>query len=502
MKKIDSVLVVDDELVMCNLLSDVLKDKGYKVDYTQNAIEGLKAITKGHYDVIIIDLKLPGMDGIELLREVKLKEDPSAVAIVITGHASLESAQHALRLGAYDYITKPFEISKICFTIRRAMAHRKLINANKDLVGQLQKERNELEHKVNERVREAEFIYNLGREISLSLDLEKIAQIIVESLSIELNLEKCAILLLDDATEELSIKFAQGIDKKDIEKTRLKKGEKISGWALEQKEIVHLENINSDIRFAKRTKERYYYHSLVCIPLMVKGKAIGVINLNNKKSKEKFTDSDIHLLKEVTAEISLNIENAKLYNSLQKLYISTVKALTSAIDSKDSYTKAHSEHVTDYAMAIAEEIGLSSSQIEIIREASQLHDLGKIGIHDYILTKSGKLTPREWEEVKLHALKGAELIKPWGVIKKGVLELIKQHHERYDGRGYPYGYKKNEVELGARIMAVADAYDAMLSERPYRAAYSKEEALKELKANSGSQFDPRVIKAFLKLLNK
>ena len=174
------ILVIDDELVICTLLADVLKDKGYNVDYTQSATKGLKAIAKGDFDVIIIDLKMPEMDGIELLREIKLKEDPDAVVVVITGHGSLASAQHALRLGAYDYITKPFRPDRIYFTIRRAIASKNLVSKNKELIDQLQEQRNSLEERVKQGVREAEFVYYIAREISASLELEKILKNIVQ----------------------------------------------------------------------------------------------------------------------------------------------------------------------------------------------------------------------------------------------------------------------------------------------------------------------------------
>ena len=497
----DRILVVDDELVMCNLLADMLREKGYHVEYAQSATEGLKARAKGNFDIIVADIKMPGMDGIEFLREVKLKEDPEAVVIVITGYGSLESAQRALRLGAYDYITKPFDTDKIYFTVRRAIASRKLIKTNKELVLQLKEERNKLEQRVKERIKEAEFVYCIAREILSTLDFDKILRSIVDRLTDELNLERCAVLLLDNTTDELFIKYARGLNRQSIERTKIKKGEKISGWVMEQDELVHSEDVNRDSRFARRKQEKYYTRALISIPLVVKNECIGVININNKKTGERFTDSELQLFREIAAELSIGIENARLYKNLQEVYIRTIKALTLAIDAKDHYTEAHSEHVTTYAVDIARELGLGLMEIEAIKEASQLHDLGKIGVHDYILIKPEKLTPQEWEEIKLHALKGAEILEPLG-FKKEVTELIKQHHERYDGKGYPQGYKADEIALGARIMTAADAYDAMITKRPYRKAYSKKEAVEELKKNSGSQFDPRVINAFLKVLEK
>jgi HD-GYP domain-containing protein (c-di-GMP phosphodiesterase class II) len=145
---------------------------------------------------------------------------------------------------------------------------------------------------------------------------------------------------------------------------------------------------------------------------------------------------------------------------------------------------------------------LSAKEVDEIKQACELHDLGKIGIHDYILTKSEKLTPQEWEEVRLHSLKAAEILEPLRFLKESV-KLIQQHHERYDGKGYPYRLKGKSIHLGASIMAVADAFDAMISERPYREKpLTKQEAVKEIRRNSGTQFDPQVVNAFSKIVDK
>ena len=186
---------------------------------------------------------------------------------------------------------------------------------------------------------------------------------------------------------------------------------------------------------------------------------------------------------------------------VKNVYMSAISSLVSAIDAKDSYTGRHSENVTRYAVAIAEQLAVSNDELENISIAAKLHDLGKIGIHDYVLTKPGKLTEDEWKEIKQHTVKGVAILEPLNFLN-GILEIVKQHHERFNGKGYPDGIKADGIRLGARIIAVADAFDAMLSDRPYRGAYSLEGAIGELKKNSGFQFDPEVVKAFLEVLKK
>lgn len=199
-------------------------------------------------------------------------------------------------------------------------------------------------------------------------------------------------------------------------------------------------------------------------------------------------------------ELTKNL--SRLYENLRTTYIKTIRALAQTIDAKDHYTHSHSENVSKYAVKIAESMGLYTQEVELIRQACELHDIGKIGINDSILTKETELTVEEKEQIKLHSLKGAQILEPLNFLV-GVMELVRSHHEHYDGSGYPDGHKGEEIPLGARIIHVADAYDAMISARAYRKTpLTKQEAIIELKINSGRQFDPKVIEAFLKVVNE
>lgn len=191
-----------------------------------------------------------------------------------------------------------------------------------------------------------------------------------------------------------------------------------------------------------------------------------------------------------------------LYEDLRETYMRTIKALAQAIDARDHYTHSHSENVTKYAEMIALEMRLDVQKIDEIKDACQLHDLGKIGVHDSILVKPGRLTQEEFEQVKLHALKGAQILEPLKFLE-GVIRIVKQHHERYDGKGYPFGLRGSQIDIGARVMTLADSYDAMVSARTYRPIpLTKEEAIEEIKKSSGTQFDPRVVEAFLIVADK
>ncbi|MFC1646338.1 HD domain-containing phosphohydrolase [Candidatus Omnitrophota bacterium] len=495
-----NILVIDDELVICEFLNDLLSEKEYTVKYVLSGEEGIRAFQEDSFDVVMCDLKIPDMDGIQVLEKIK-SLGPDSIFIVITGYPSFETVQAALRLGAYDYITKPFNLEEMSFVIKRAIDFRKLVLTNKRLTKELEQQNIKLEEKVKESTKELTLLYRIGRDIASTLKLDVVLETIVDKVSAVLELEICSIVLVDKDSGKLSIRYARGLDKQIINKTKIEIGEPISGWIIQHREAVLVDDIEADPRFSRRNNEKYYTHSFISAPLLVKGEVIGIINANNKKSKQPFTEDDLRFVKGVASEAAIAIENARLYTSLEDTYIRTVLALTSAIDARDHYTRSHSEHVTKYAVAIAQEMGLSELLIKEIKRACQLHDLGKIGVHDFILNKPSMLDPQEWEEIRSHVLKGVEILRPLTFLS-GVIKLVEQHHEKYNGKGYPFGIKGEEIKLGARIIAVVDSFDAMITKRPYRKPFSKEKAIQELKSNSGTQFDPKAVEALLRVLER
>lgn len=240
--------------------------------------------------------------------------------------------------------------------------------------------------------------------------------------------------------------------------------------------------------------------------LIKKGIELHALTVANHKLIQGLNEHNISLQKQNTL-LAKRIEEStrnltRLYEDLRSTYMRTIKVLAHAIDARDHYTHSHSENVARYAVAIAEELRLSAKEIEIIREACELHDLGKIGVEDSILLKPSSLTEEEWRQIKRHPIMAVEILEPLTFLN-GVTDLVKQHHEHYDGTGYPDNRKGDEILLGARIIHLADAYDAMISARAYRKTpFSKEEAILEIKKNNGTQFDPKVVEAFLRIVDK
>ena len=205
-------------------------------------------------------------------------------------------------------------------------------------------------------------------------------------------------------------------------------------------------------------------------------------------------------MKVFASQVAIALQEARHYEDIHKNYFDTMHALVLAEETRDPYTRGHTERVTKYAISIGRSLNLSLSELEVLRYAGEVHDIGKISIPDFILGKPGKLTPAERAMIELHPVRGAELLEPLEFLKPA-LPAVRHHHERYDGTGYPDGLEKEKIPLLARILACADAFDAMTSDRPYRRRkLTTEEALAEIKNNVGSQFDPRVAHSFIHLL--
>ncbi len=239
--------------------------------------------------------------------------------------------------------------------------------------------------------------------------------------------------------------------------------------------------------------------SMLMLPLVSKGETIGIVDIGSVHPA-RFTPEHLSTAENLAAQITVALENASLYEDLQQLLINTITSFASVIDAKSPWTRGHSERVTQYAIAIGMEMKLDKTALETLRLAGILHDIGKIGLYDVVLDKPDKLTSEEFELVKEHSVKGASILEPIKQLK-GIISVIKYHHERIDGKGYPDGLKGEEIPLLSRILCVADSYDSMTANRPYRKAYGKKFAIKELKYCSGKQFDPKVVEAFLKVLD-
>jgi len=242
------------------------------------------------------------------------------------------------------------------------------------------------------------------------------------------------------------------------------------------------------------------FRSLLRTPLIVKGSAAGFVSLASRR-RAAFTFEDLGSLEQLAGLIGIAFENIRLVTDMQELFFGTVKSLSSAIDAKSSWTAGHSERVTRYALMLGQETGMNGPELRSLEMAALLHDVGKLGTYDMILDKECSLTADEYEIIKRHPVRGAELLKPIKQMRH-ILPAVLHHHERYDGSGYPDGLKGSDIPGLARVLAVADAFDSMTAWRPYRRTFTCQEAIAELRRCAGTQFDPVLVEAFIASLQK
>jgi HD-GYP domain-containing protein (c-di-GMP phosphodiesterase class II)/pSer/pThr/pTyr-binding forkhead associated (FHA) protein len=240
-------------------------------------------------------------------------------------------------------------------------------------------------------------------------------------------------------------------------------------------------------------------HSVICVPMQTPDKVVGVVYADTVAEGEAFSRHDLELLLAVARQAGVAFQRLQFSEQFRQMLRGTVRALVAAIEAKDEYTKGHSERVTSYALRIGAAMRLEEPQLRMLELAGFLHDVGKIGIPESILRKAGPLTDKEYEIIKEHARTGGSIIRNIEGVSD-LAEIVEHHHERWDGNGYPDGLKADEASLLSRILVVADAYDAMSSNRPYRDSLARERVIRTMQEASGKQFDPRIVEYFLQVM--
>ena len=347
-------------------------------------------------------------------------------------------------------------------------------------------------------------VYIGGKLLAHSLNSDKLADIAADMFVELMRVEFGYLMLFNEKSWELSVKSVRGLNQEYIKKESSIKTEKdIVRWITDWRKPILLHDIDElPVReFLGKMSEKIGPEITLFCPLVAKDKFMGLINLGEKESKEPFCQKDYRLLSIISNHVAIAIDNARLYEVLLKSYLSSISALAEAIETKDPYTRGHSDRVSQYATIIAKNMNLSEFEIECVRIAGILHDIGKIGVHEAILLKFAPLSDAEFGVIKEHSTIGAKIIEkaefPWDIEP-----LALHHHERYDGTGYPDRLKGEDIPLGARILAVADTYEALLADRPYRRGFPKEKGLEIIREAAGTQLDPEIVPVFLDLVEK
>ncbi len=478
--KAGRIMVVDDEPDVISPLCEMLTDEGYETAGFCKGSEAIETLTKQEFDLLITDLIMPDMDGIDVLR-AGLEIDPNLVGIIMTGHATVQTAIEAMKAGAIDYILKPFKMENLLPVLSRAMQIRSLRAENLQL-------------------RETLAIHELGKAIAFSSDLNSIMNMVADAALLQCKADEVSIMLPTADGKNLYIAAASGSERAENIGIHIPIEQGIAGWVARNHEPVVLQGEVNDPRMAP-IKPRSEIHTAVSMPMMSSGKIVGVLNVNITKNYRHFTMGQLKALGILVSIVSPILEKTQLYIQLIKSVEDTVRAMAMIVEKRDMYTAGHQERVANLAVNIANDMKLSEKQVNGLRLAGIIHDIGKLNVPSEILTKPTALNRIELELVKMHAEAGYNILETID-FPYPVAQIVYQHHERMNGSGYPRALKGNEILIESRILAVADVVEAISSHRPYRPAQGIDKALKEISDNKCILYDPTVAEACLRLFNE
>lgn len=344
-------------------------------------------------------------------------------------------------------------------------------------------------------------LQEVGLQLHTNLNLDSLLPEIAQTAAGMVGAETVVIPMLDE--EGVSLRYVAGIGRwRDMFLDRrcpISEGG-LCGWVMRERKPVLTNDVIHDARVPQDLAKASGIRHALAVPLFRQGTIIGGITALGKEP-DGFTERDLRVLSIFANQASVAMENARLLAEVREANFDSIKALAEALETKDAYTRGHSDRAVEHAVAVGKKLNLSEEALEHLKYTAVFHDIGKIGIPDSILNKPSKLTDKEYEIMKTHPQRGADILAQIRFIAP-VVPMVLHHQEWYNGKGYPKGLSGEDIPIQSRIVAVLDAYDAMTSNRVYRKAPGKTFAIEELRRCSGTQFDPRVVIAFLELFNE
>jgi HD-GYP domain-containing protein (c-di-GMP phosphodiesterase class II) len=343
-----------------------------------------------------------------------------------------------------------------------------------------------------------ELVYGVNKKIRSSPQMTQMLEQVIKTAQKTLNISAASVLLFGDNEEELFFEVASGPVGKTLRQVKLSTRYGIAGQVARTGKPLIVNDVARSEKFHRMIDDTtgFQTKSLVCAPLMVKNRILGVIEALNKLDGTEFDEQDLEAVVAVATTTAMSIENTRRYQTTLEAFRNTMSTLAAAIDAKDPYACGHSQRVMEYTLMAGGYFSLSPEEIDTLKNAALLHDIGKIGVDCCILNKKCPLTSEEWEIIRQHSVIGSNLLKEITSLE-AASELVLYHHERFDGKGYPAGLKGEDIPLGARLIAIADAFDTMTTGRAYRSVLTIDEAIKELQNCAGTQFCPVAVTAFV-----
>lgn len=474
------VIVVDDDIGILDSVSILLRRKNYEYVGVTNPIDAIERVKSEHFDLMILDYIMEPFNGDQVIEKIReFNED--LYILLLTGHKDLAPPLEAMeKFDIQCYCEKSDKFDQLVLLIESAI---KSISQKRVIM--------KFRDGLNKIIEALPKIYQLQ-------PLDNILEEILKQL-MPLVYSSNAFILADDISknsDDAQKSILRGIGKYNTDITSF-----MSSMSID---------LINDIGRARRSGSTLETAEGVIIPLTTDSEgSIGVIYIESDCYQEGLKLLEIYAKQAASAinnaqmHFMVNMKNDELvstYAELKHRYMDTIETLRLAVDAKDVYTRGHSDRVSYYAVKIGEELGLGDDDLEILRIGGVFHDIGKIGTNDDILLKNAKLDDEEYREIKKHPLKGASILSAMSMFKE-VVPLVEYHHERIDGRGYASGLSGDEIPFLAKIISVADAFDAMTSDRVYRTKMSIDDAMEQLKKGKGTQFDENIVDSFINLLS-
>ncbi len=501
-KKVN-ILIVDDEEGILDVTESYFQRKGYDVYTAQDGIAALDILSQVDIGCCFTDINMPRMDGIELAERIREKDNTLPV-VVMTGFPSLENSIQTIKNGVVDYLIKPVNLEQMELTLKRILRERELFVENLILKEEVERQERlkQLNAELIERIDEVNTLnrvmedfeatdssYHIfNKVVDLGIDVLKADQVFFHIYSEH---DQSLIHVAGRYSETLTLPGPPVFD---------------NDLPGQVKQFI-VDVITSDNtpclvnRESARQSVPRGISSFLVTPLKIREKTFGVASAFIFQDDRSFFEKDIYYMNFITQKAASAIENIALYENIYDNLFSTLYAFVTALEVRDAYTRQHSTRVAKVAHLIGRAMGCSEEELDVIHFAGRLHDIGKIGIRDDILLKPGRLTQPEYEKIKEHPVIGSDIIGKLGLWDREQL-IIRHHHERFDGKGYPDGLAGKDIPKLARILSVADSFDAMASDRAYRKKMEISQVIKIIEECSGTQFDPRMVEGFLKIQGK
>ena len=489
----ESILFVDDEESILEIAKEFFEQKEYQVFTASNGFEALKVLEAEKIDCCFTDLNMPEMDGLSLAESIR-QQDNSLPVVIMTGYPSLENTLQTLKNGVVDFLIKPVNLNQMELCLKRILRERELFISNVLLKKEIEnkKKLEALNRELSNKVDDLSRLNHIMTEFTGGVSAEDVFTKLL-NMAVEITHGDASLLYLINEEEILSSPaIFYSSEKGSMLESENIPLEMINEVAKKITPLLISENKNI---FPEAIK------SVIINPLVIKDKTFGVLLTAVLDSDFLFTEKELFYISFMAQKASYAIENLALYENIYDNLFSTLYAFVTAIEARDHYTSLHSKRVSALAVILGKELGCSNEELDVLHFAGLLHDIGKIGVRDGVLLKKDKLTDEEFEEIKKHPSIGATIVGKLGLWNREE-SIIKYHHERYDGCGYPEGLKKNEIPYLARITSVVDAYDAMASDRAYRKKLPMDMIIQNIEQGMGSQFDPEIAKVFLDLIKQ